>query len=180
MGGLRLLSVEGFRFDASVSALAAHVDLELGAGLGELGGHVCHSDPGLEARRERPARDNARVLIAMTDRVPLTRDARTREHERRQLLLCPLLARRRDGLRADEARLLLAAPAKTRLDRVAAFVHVVAVEVEADLEAKGVARSQAGRARAGLQERGPHGGRAVRRDEQLHPILARVAGAAYE
>src|SRR5215218_11103010 len=100
MDGLGLLSVEGFRFDASVSALAADVDLEPGAGLRELGGHVRHADPGLEARRERPARDNARVSIAVEHRVPLTRDARTREHERRQLLLCPLPARRRDGLRA--------------------------------------------------------------------------------
>ena len=50
------------------------------------------------------------------------------------------------GVGADEARVELAAPAEAGLDRVAVLGQVVAVEVEADLEAQRVARAQARRA----------------------------------
>ena len=52
--------------------------------------------------------------------------------------------------------------------------------MEADLQPKGVPRAEAGRARADLEEGVPYGGRAVGRRQQLHPVLARVAGSADE
>ena len=58
-------------------------------------------------------------LAAGEDRVALARDAALGERERRQLLGGAVGARRGDRLGADEARLLLAAPAEPGLDRVA-------------------------------------------------------------
>ena len=60
-------------------------------------------------------------------------------------------------------------------------VHqVVAVEVEADLQAQRVARAEPGGRGAGLDHRVPDGGRARGGDDQLDAVLARVAGAADE
>ena len=86
----------------------------------------------------------------------------------------------RDRVGADEARGLLAAPAEAGLDRVAVLGEVVAVEVEADLEAQGVAGAEADRRGAGFGQRVPDRRRALRRHEQLDPVLARVAGAGDE
>ena len=60
-----------------------------------------------------------------------------------------------DGLGAGEARLLLAAPAQTGLDRVAVRAHVVAVEVEADLEPERVAGAEPAGRHAGGEQRAP-------------------------
>ena len=66
------------------------------------------------------------------------------------------LARGAHGVAADEARVLLAAPAQAGLDRAALLHQVVAVEVEADLEAQRVARGEAdGRRRRASSERVP-------------------------
>ena len=61
----------------------------------------------------------------------------------------------RHGLGADKARVLLAAPAQAGLDRPALLHQVVAVEVEADLEAQRVARAEPGGRGAGLEQRVP-------------------------
>ena len=51
----------------------------------------------------------------------------------------------RNGVGADEARVLLAAPAEPGLDRAALLHQVVAVEVKADLQAQRVVRTKADR-----------------------------------
>ena len=56
-----------------------------------------------------------------------------------------------DRLRADEPRVLPAAPAEAGLDRPAILAQVVAVEVEAGLEPQRVAGAESGRGRAGLE-----------------------------
>src|SRR4051812_33613598 len=113
------------------------------------------------------------------DRIALARDAGAGEGEGHELLLGRVRLGKR--LRSDEVGLALAAPAEAGLDRVAVLREVVAVEVEADLEAQGVARAQArGLGAAVARERVPHPGRAVRRDQQLDAVLARVAGARDE
>ena len=78
-------------------------------------------------------------------RVALARDPPPGQDERRELLCRALGAGGGDRLRADEPRLLLAAPAEPGLDRVAVLGQVVAVEVEADLEAQRVAGAEPGR-----------------------------------
>src|SRR4051794_21945319 len=105
---------------------AAHVDLQRGAHDRSLGGHVGHPDPALQARRERPAGD----LAPPRDGVALTRDAGAVDLERDELLRGPGLPNRAHRLGADEARVLLAAPAEARLDRPALDCQLVAVEVE--------------------------------------------------
>ena len=56
--------------------------------------------------------------------------------------------------------------------------QVVAVEVEADLQAQRVAGGQAGRRRAAAQQLVPERRRVARGEQQLDAVLARVAGAA--
>ena len=109
------------------------------------------------------------------DRVVLARDARAGEGERHERLG---RGDRRQRLGADEARVELAAPAQSRLDRVAVLRQVVAVQVEADLQAQRVARAQAGRRHAALEQGVPDRGGAVGRQQQLAAVLAGVAGAA--
>src|SRR3954452_10711547 len=104
MWGLRLLSVEGLRFDAGFAKLAANVDLDVGTGLGALRGHVRHSDPGLEAGRQRPARAASGLGAVLQDGICLARGARAREDEWVELLFGPALGSRSDGPSADEAR----------------------------------------------------------------------------
>ena len=58
--------------------------------------------------------------------------------------------------------------------------QVVAVERVADLEPQRVARAEAGRRRAGADQRLPDGRRVLGREQQLDAVLARVAGAADE
>ena len=89
----------------------------------------------------------------------------------------PSVARRAHGVGADEAGVLLAAPAQPGLDRPAVGGQVVAVEVEADLEAQRVARAEADGRGAGGENGVPHRGRVRRVDEQLDAVLAGVAGA---
>ena len=85
----------------------------------------------------------------------------------------------RDRLGADEARVLLAAPAQAGLDRAAVLHQVVAVEVEADLQAQRVARAEArGRRAAPRPARPRRRRRRSGRDQQLDAVLAGVAGAA--
>src|SRR5205814_8132660 len=81
---------------------------------------------------------------------------------------------------ADEAGVLLAAPAEAGLDRAALLHQVVAVEVEADLEAQRVTGRQAGRDRAAAQQLVPQRARVLGRCEDLDTVLARIAGAADE
>ena len=92
----------------------------------------------------------------------------------------PSRARRAHRVGADEAGVLLAAPAQPGLDRAAILGQVVAVEVEAGLHAQRVARAEPGRRGARGDDRVPDRAGGVRRDEQLDAVLARVAGAADE
>ena len=101
-------------------------------------------------------------------------------HEGDELLARAGLALGAHRLGADEARVLLARPAEAGLDRAARLREVVAVEVEADLEAQRVARAEAGGRRAAGDELVPDRRGVVGRDEQLDAVLAGVAGAADE
>ena len=74
----------------------------------------------------------------------------------------------------------LAAPAEPGLDRVAVLGEVVAVQVEADLEAQRVAGGEADRRHARSSRASHTAVGAVRRDQQLDAVLAGVAGAADE
>ena len=122
----------------------------------------------------------ARHLAAADDRVALAGDAGAGQHERHELLArCPL-ALRPDDLRADEARVLLAAPAEAGLDRPAVLGQVVAVEVEADLEAQRVAGAEAdgrGAASVSASQTAVACSGAM---QQLDAVLAGVAGAGDE
>src|SRR4051794_18304515 len=158
---LALLAVERLGANLGGPRLAANVDLERGAGLGLAGREVRHADPLVEAGRERPARD----LAAADDGIALARDPRAREDKGDELLGGAVRAGVGDRLRADEARVLLAAPPEAALDRAAALHQVVAVEVEADLEAQRVAGAEADRRRAFARERVPHGGRVLRGEQ---------------
>ena len=120
-------------------------------GCGAIGGNVRHPDSPPERRRERPARH----LAAADDRVARTRNARTVDRERNELLRRTFGAACSDRLGADEAGLLLTAPAQTGLDRPAVLAEVVAVQVKADLEAQRVARTEAGGHRPGVNQRVP-------------------------
>src|SRR5687768_18506102 len=115
------------------------------------------------------------MLVAVHDRVSLARDAALGDDERDQPLFGPGVAGSGDRLGPDEARVLLAAPAEAGLDRVSIGVHVVAVEVKADLEAKRVARSEAGGGGAAVDERLPDAWRGVGAEQQLDAVLAGVA-----
>src|SRR4051812_42270816 len=172
MWGLRLLSVEGFRFDAGFAKLAANVDLDVGTGPGQLRGHIRHPDAGLEAGRQGPARDDSGFVAVLQDGVSLARDARARQNERGELLFGPGLASRSDGLGADEARVLLATPAQAGLDRVAGLIHVIAVEVEAHLQAQGVTCAKPGRSGTGVEKAGPPGRRAARLQQEFDAVFA--------
>ena len=85
-----------------------------------------------------------------------------------------------DRLRADEARVLLHAPAQAGLDGTARLHQVVAVQVVTDLQAQRVARAEADRDDARVQQRVPDLDGADRVDQQLHAVLAGVARAAHE
>src|SRR5439155_21301066 len=102
------------------------------------------------------------------------------QHNRGKLLRESALVYAAHGLGPDEAGVLLAAPAEPGLDRTAGLHQVVAVEVEADLEPEGVAGAQPGGRDARLQEGVPDGGRMLGREQELDPVLARVARAAHE
>src|SRR5256885_10473400 len=170
-----VLSVQGLFLHDRVARLAAHVDLEASAGLGALGRHVGHADPHTEARGHGPAGH----LAAADHRVALARDARSVDHERHQALSRAGLAHRAHGVGADEARGLLAGPAEPGLDRPALLHEVVAVQVEADLEAERVARRQSGRRRAGREQGVPDLAGPGRIQQQLDAVLSPVARAPY-
>ena len=74
----------------------------------------------------------------------------------------------------------LQAPPQACLDRAALLGQVVAVEGEADLQAQGVARGQARRSGAAVEDLVPQRHRVVGVGQQLHAVLARVARAAHQ
>ena len=119
-------------------------------------------------------------LPAREDRVAGARDAAALDREGGELLGGALGAGGGDRLGAGEPRLLLAAPAEAGLDRVAVRPHVVAVQVEADLEPKRVAGAETAGGHTGGEQLPPELGRVVGSDEDLDPVLAGVAGAADE
>ncbi len=89
-----------------------------------------------------------------THRVALARDAGAVDRERDELLRRAGRAHGAHGLGADEAGVLLAAPAEPGLDRAALDAQVVAVEVKAGLQAQRVARGEpGGRRRRGARAR---------------------------
>src|SRR6185437_8538331 len=105
-----------------------------------LGRQVRHADADVEARRERPRGHLASAL----DGIALAWDAGSGDDEGRKLLGRLVLADGSYRFGADEARVLLATPSEPGLDRAARLHQVVAVEVEADLQAQRVARAQPG------------------------------------
>ena len=110
------------------------------------------------------------------DRVARARDPAALDRRRRRASRrCPARARGGDGLRAGEARLLLAAPAEARLDRVAVGAHVVAVQVEADLEPERVAGAEPAGRHAGVEQPAPELGDAVVGEDDLDAVLARCS-----
>src|SRR3954467_10316459 len=106
-----------------------------------------------------------------TTGLPWRRDPGTSHGERDELLVRSGLADRADGLGADEPRVLLAAPAEAGLDRPALLHQVVAVEVEADLQAQRVARAEPGRRDALREQRVPDRGRVAGGEQQLDAVL---------
>src|SRR4051794_29608739 len=173
---LALLAVERLGADLGGPRLAANVDLEGGARLGAAAGEVRHADALVQARRQRPARH----LAAADHRVALAGDPRPREHEGDEALGRAVGPRTSHRLGADEARGLLAAPAQPGLDRPARLHEVVAVEVEADLEAQRVPRAQARGLRAALRDGVPDGAGVLGLEQQFDAVLAGVAGPAHE
>ncbi len=119
-------------------------------------------------------------LAVGEDRVAGARDAAPVDREGRELLDGPLGTGGRDRLRAREPGVLLAAPAEAGLDRIAVRAHVVAVQVEADLEPERVAGAEAAGRHPGREQLPPELGRIVGGEEDLDAVLARVAGAADE
>src|SRR6185312_7566966 len=117
----------------------------------------------------------ARHLAAAHDGVALARDARAVEREGDELLARARLADGAHGVRADEARVLLARPAQPGLDRSALLHQVVAVEVVTDLQAQRVAGGQPARRGAAAHELVPQPRRGAVGDEHLDAVLARVA-----
>ena len=108
--------------------LAAHVDLDLGARRGEVGIDVGHPGAELERRGEGAAGHDADLFAAFAEhRVVVARDAGALDREGDEALVGALGARGGDGRRAEEPRLLLAAPAEVGLDRVALRRQLVAV-----------------------------------------------------
>ena len=92
------------------------------------------------------------------------------EHERRQRLLGAALAGRGDRVGADEAR---SPPCSTSRGPASiglrSLVHVVAVEVEADLQPQRVAGAEAGRLGAGGEQRVPDRPRRARAPAGARP-----------
>src|ERR1700722_413023 len=118
----------------------AHVDLQAGADLRAVRRNVGEPDAPLQTWRERAAGHFA----AAEDRVALARDAGSVDGEGDQLLGGLCVTHRAHGVRADEARALLAAPAKPGFDRPSIEAEVIAVKMEAGLQAEPVAGTEAG------------------------------------
>src|SRR5207344_2761422 len=98
-------------------ALAAHIDLDLGPGMGEVGADVGHANADLQRGREGARGDDPHLLAAGEHRVALTGDAVALDPKGRQPLRGALAAGAGDRLGADEPGLLGAAPAEPGLDR---------------------------------------------------------------
>src|SRR5262249_47247509 len=135
--------VEGLGSYPRGPMLAAHVDLDLGAGLGEGALDVGHPGADLERGREGAAGHRADDDAARAEhRVAVAGDPGALDREGGQALGGALGARLRDRGRAEEPRRLLAAPAEVGLDRVALGAQLVAVQRVTDLEAQGVAGAE--------------------------------------
>src|SRR4051794_34409127 len=99
--------------------LTAHVDLDLGPGLGQLWLQVCHPDPDLQRRGERARGDDADLIAAGEHRVALARNPGALDLERGELLDRAFATGGGDRGGPDEAGGLGAAPAEAGFDRVA-------------------------------------------------------------
>src|SRR5213076_1461835 len=117
-------------------------------------------------RRESAARD----LTPSHDRVAGPSDPRSLDHERHQPFGRRRPTRGRDRLGADEARLLLAAPAQPGLDGPPILGEVVAVEVKAGLEPQRVAGPETYRHSAAVYQGIPHILGVLRRQQQFHTV----------
>ena len=117
------------------------------------------------------------MSFAAHNNVALARDARAVKYERNQHLLGAGRVRRADRFGADEIRIERARPCQSGFDRVAIARKIVAIQVEADLQAQRVARGKPGRLCSGDQQLFPYSGRVIRRKQQLHPVFAGVAGS---
>src|SRR5437763_16609762 len=97
------------------------------------------------------ARDRAHLLAAARNRRAVARDAPRLHGQPDQPPPGSLCLDLDEGRAADELALVeLHRPAETRLVRVDRLVHVVAVQAEGGLQARGVAGAEAGRQHARL------------------------------
>src|SRR4029450_980382 len=94
----------------------------------------------------------------------------TSHHEGLEDLLRPLLPNPATRLGADEARVLLDAPAEPRLDRSPLLGGVVSKEAVVALEAEGVASAEARRRGPPVDDGVPDGDRVGARREQRDPV----------
>src|SRR5207244_10565372 len=140
-----------------------------------LAADLAHPDPDAERRRHRRARHLADVLTVAEDPVPLARDSRAGDDEGLEELVRPLLTNPAAGLAAHEPRLLLHAPAETRLDGRALVGQAVAVKAVVDLEAQGVTGPEASRGGSSSDQRVPDGCGGLGGNQELDAVLPGVA-----
>src|SRR2546421_10704926 len=168
------------RDDLGRRGRATNVHAETGPRLGHGRWHVGHPDvvakgEGDVSRRHRP--DPPTIA---DDAVAVAWNAAVQHLEANQLPREAPLARRHDGVAADEILLEIERPIEPCLKRIRLRVHVITVEAHPRFEAKGVAGAQAGRPDAIgpplLQQRAPQSHGVGVAAKKLEAILSRVAG----
>src|SRR5205823_4486891 len=168
------------RDDLGRRGRAANVHAKTGARLGHGRWHVGHPDvvakgEGDVSRRHRP--DPPTIA---NDAVAVAWNAAVQHLEANQLPGEAPLARRDDGVAADEILLEVERPIEPGLKGTRVSVHVIAVEAHPRFEAQSVAGAQAGRPDAIgpplLQQRVPQSHGVGVAAKKLEAILTRVAG----
>src|SRR5438105_5079336 len=71
-------------------------------------------------------------------------------------------------------------PREARFEWRHRLIHVLPVEIHPRFEPQRIARTEPARRNTLIVKRAPHGGRALRRHDQLEPVLAGVAGSRNE
>ena len=129
---------------------------------------------------------DAGASLAGIDRVAMASDPAARHHEADEALVWTFVRNARQRVPPDEVARLVQLDDATEagVERVGLPVELVAVQGHAGLEAQGVPGAQAAGDHAGAltraREGGPDLGAPSPVDEQLEPVLARVAGARDE
>src|ERR1041385_8979114 len=155
IGASPLLSalVERGGDDARPSLFASDQDHELGAGRRFVERKICESDRFFQCRRMRAAGDDADLLAAVDDRVSVPGDAAVDHLESDQFPARSLDLFALQHVAAVEVSLFeLHDPAEVRLERRGGVIDVVAVERHLRFETQRVARAEAARFRAELDQ----------------------------